>query len=63
MFRIFDVDLQPSWSMEMDVKGKMNIRDLGRRAFFPPLLKNPQTFPQNGISEYADQEKMTSEKT
>ena len=57
------MNLQPSWSMEMDVKGKMNIRDLGRWGFFPPLLKNPQTFPQNGISEYADQEKMTSEKT
>lgn len=34
-FRIFDVDLQPSWSMEMDVKGKMYIRDLGRGFFFP----------------------------
>lgn len=50
-FRIFDVNLQPSWSMEMDVKGKMYIRDLGRGFFFPIFFLNTQKFPQNGISE------------
>lgn len=35
-FEIFVVNLQPSWRMDMDVKKKMNIRELGKWGF-PPL--------------------------
>lgn len=37
-FRIFDLNLQPSWEMKMDVKGKMNIRDFSRWVFFVVVL-------------------------
>lgn len=46
-FRIFDINLQPSWRMEMDAKGKMNIRDLGRCVGPPqPPVKTHRHFPR-----------------
>ena len=63
-FRIFDQNLQSNRSVQMVVKGKRSIRGVGRWLFFFfSFVKTHRHSPQIGISENADQEKMTSEES